>query len=252
VYWQKIFQESPDPTFLLLTFVWHAMYAWDQALEDLYAHIGQLEARVLSTSNLKLTQELHIIRAHQLHYSSLLDDFRKTVEFIRVTRNPAMESFPEAIRTRSTDLMMRECSNLHNEIDRLDMSRRMLDRQLKNVMNLVFSSVNIKMTEAAVKDSAAMKQIAFLTMIFLPASFIAAVFGMNVKEIAGDNTRGTLGHYAAVAVTFTVATVWIIIAFQSRHLFGDNIGFWEGFGWPYIILRKLYDNRGLDIEAEDV
>jgi hypothetical protein len=120
---------------------------------------------------LKLTQELHIIRAHQLHYSSLLDDFRKTVEFIRVTRNPAMESFPEAIRTRSTDLMMRECSNLHNEIDRLDMSRRMLDRQLKNVMNLVcnffnrsgssnpslsqvFSSVNIKMTEAAVKDSA--------------------------------------------------------------------------------------------------
>jgi hypothetical protein len=42
VYWQKIFQDSPDPTFLLLTFVWHAMYAWDEALEDLYAHIGQL------------------------------------------------------------------------------------------------------------------------------------------------------------------------------------------------------------------
>jgi hypothetical protein len=95
------------------------------------------ETRVLSTSNLKLTQELHVIRAHQLHYSSLLDDFRKTVEFIRVTRNPAMDSFTEAIRMRSTELMMRECSNLINEINRLEMSRKLLDRQLKNVMNLV-------------------------------------------------------------------------------------------------------------------
>jgi hypothetical protein len=42
VYWQKIFQASPDPTFVLLTFIWHAMYAWDEALEDLYTHISQL------------------------------------------------------------------------------------------------------------------------------------------------------------------------------------------------------------------
>lgn len=42
MYWQKIFQVSPDPTFVLLTFIWHAMYAWDEALEDLHAHIGQL------------------------------------------------------------------------------------------------------------------------------------------------------------------------------------------------------------------
>jgi hypothetical protein len=42
VYWQSIFQKSPDPTFVLLTFVWHAMYAWDEALEDLYEHICSL------------------------------------------------------------------------------------------------------------------------------------------------------------------------------------------------------------------
>ena len=42
VYWQSIFQKSPDPTFILLTFVWHAMYAWDEALEDIYEHICSL------------------------------------------------------------------------------------------------------------------------------------------------------------------------------------------------------------------
>lgn len=44
----------------------------------------------------------------------------------------------------------------------------------------VFSSVNIEdskqmkgLTQATVRDSAAMKQIAYLTMVFLPASFAA-------------------------------------------------------------------------------
>lgn len=89
---------------------------------------------------MELTQELHVIRAHQLHYSSLLEDFRKTVEFIRDTTNPAMDSLPKAMRNRSRELMKRECSNLMNEITRLDTSRKIVDKQLKNVMNLVGSS----------------------------------------------------------------------------------------------------------------
>ena len=39
VYWQNIFQGSTDPTFVLLMYIWHAMYAWDQAMEHLYSHI---------------------------------------------------------------------------------------------------------------------------------------------------------------------------------------------------------------------
>ena len=84
-----------------------------------------------------LSEELHVIRAHQLYYASLLDDFRKTVTFIRATRNPAMESLRKPARLRSAELMKRECSNLMNEIDRLDMSRKIVDKQLQNVMSLV-------------------------------------------------------------------------------------------------------------------
>ena len=42
VYWQSMFQKSQDPTLVLLTFIWHAMYAWDEALENLYEHICSL------------------------------------------------------------------------------------------------------------------------------------------------------------------------------------------------------------------
>lgn len=84
-----------------------------------------------------LTNELHVIRAHQLHYSSLLADFKKTVLFIRDTPNPALEGTDTEGKASSDGMMKRECAMLLNEIERLNMSRLMQDKRLKNVMNLV-------------------------------------------------------------------------------------------------------------------
>ena len=123
-----------------------------------------------------LTEELHMIRAHLLHYSSLLSAFEKIVKFIQLTPNPAL---PEAQREKSIGYLNRECKTLLEEIERLEKEREMQEKRLKNVMDLVshayllsvrhmysfrlkvFSSVNIldsktmqKMTEATVRDSA--------------------------------------------------------------------------------------------------
>lgn len=152
---------------------------------------------MIKTYDIVLTRELHIIRAHQLHYSSLIEDLRKTVEFVRDTKNPAMDSFSDAIRKQSEKLMQRECKNLINEIQRLDKGRAMQDERLKNVTHLVgrfmccrevvvglrfvfeqvFSSVNIddskrmqRMTEAAVKDSAGMVPPSLLLVLDLKLS----------------------------------------------------------------------------------
>lgn len=48
-----------------------------------------------------------------------------------------MESLLEEKRELSEQLMDRECDNLLEEIERLDMSRQMQDKRLLNVMNLV-------------------------------------------------------------------------------------------------------------------
>lgn len=249
VYWQSIFQKSPDPTFVLLTFIWHAMYAWDESLELLYTHICYIETQVITTSDLLLTRELHIIRAHHLHYSALLEDFRKAVDFVRETPNPAMDACPEAERVFSRNLLERECKNLLSEIDRLEQGRKMQDKRLKNVMNLVFSSVNLddskrmqQLTEAAVRDSAAMKQIAYLSMIFLPASFVAAIFGMNIKEIVPE-TNGSLSHYFETAFPLTFITVWVVMAFQSKHLLGRDATPTMRLFWPFSLARRMYWRR---------
>jgi len=246
VYWQSMFQKSRDPTLVLLTFIWHALYAWDEALEHLYEHICSLESRVISTAEMPLTRELHIIRAHHLHYLSLLNHYTKHVNFIKDTHNHAMDAADEKDRTSSKKLLDRECDNLLNEIKRLVSELSMQERRLKNVMGLVFSSVNItdskymrEMTEAAVRDSSAMKQISYLTMVFLPASFAASVFGMNIIEINPIVVQGPhthLSQYVAVALSFTFATIWIIVAFRSKDVYPPGTSLFKRLGWPIFLI----------------
>ncbi|KAJ7276937.1 hypothetical protein C8J57DRAFT_1061271 [Mycena rebaudengoi] len=256
VYWNKIFASTiaTDPTFVLLALLWYPLNAFDEALETLYVHICWLESRVMATTDATLTQQLHVVRAHLLHYASLLKDFRKCVVFVANTPNPRdanpSTSDPDTIAF-VTDLMRRESTNLLNQIARLERSRRMQDNRLKNVMNLAFSSVNLedsrrmqKLTKAAVRDSAAMKQISYLTMFFLLASFAAAVFGMKMKEITPD-TRGTISHYLAFALPTTAVTIWIIMAFQYRKKDPRHVVHEDGeheaeprFSWPVEGVRR--------------
>jgi len=94
---------------------------------------------VLTTNDVALTYELHVIRAHLLHYSSLLRDLCKSVEFVRDTANPAMDSgdIDDATRATDKDLLKTECGNLLLEINRLHLNRSALDDQVQNVQNLV-------------------------------------------------------------------------------------------------------------------
>jgi hypothetical protein len=100
---------------------------------------------VISTDNMELTQELHVVRAHLLHYGNLLDDFRKSVVFVLENPHPGVGVGVDGDITGAGDvrnggdgrLMEKECGNLLSEIGRLENSRRIQDRRLKNVMNLV-------------------------------------------------------------------------------------------------------------------
>lgn len=107
----------------------------------MYAHsmiLAFKETRVINTAEINLSRELHVIRAYQLHYSSLLDDFHKHVLFIRDTRNPAMgAATAEDHRYSKSEAMYRECENLLTEVTRLKNELQRQERRLNNVMSLV-------------------------------------------------------------------------------------------------------------------
>jgi hypothetical protein len=98
----------------------------------------RLTVRQESHVSLKITQDLHVVRAHQIFYASLLDDFRERVEFIRKHENPAMTS-AAGEKNLSKQFLERECDNLKLEITRLNRDLAMQEQRLKNMINLVSS-----------------------------------------------------------------------------------------------------------------
>lgn len=166
IYWGNLMRKSSDPVFLLLVIMWSALYAWDEAMEVLYEHITKLEARVIkfTLSDIDLSPQLHAVRAHLLYYDDLLDQLKTSLKFID-TAGVADREDKEAHR-----LLKREITTLINEVDRLRRQRDMQDSRLNNVMKLVFSILNIKETQTSLQHGESMKQITYLTMIYLPAS----------------------------------------------------------------------------------
>lgn len=51
----------------------------------------------------RLTHQLHVVRAHLLHYEGLLDDFRKTVEFVLRTPHPGLRTTTSPLNPSSSD-----------------------------------------------------------------------------------------------------------------------------------------------------
>lgn len=115
------------------------------------------------------------------------------------------------------------------------------------------------LTQATVRDSAAMKQIAYLTMVFLPASFAAVclnllytclmsatndftqgVFGMNIRPI-NPMGLGTIRNYFAATVSLTLVTIWVVVAFQGKwsEREGEEASIWKRLGWPIVFMRRM-------------
>ena len=92
---------------------------------------------MIETNDMSIIHELFIIRAHLLHHASLLEDFRKSVQFVLDTRNPAMDGCQDEIKERDRKLLEKECSILLSQIDRLEVFRDTQNMRLNNVMDLV-------------------------------------------------------------------------------------------------------------------
>ena len=103
-----------------------------------------------------------------------------------------------------------------------------------------------------------MRQISYLTMAFLPASFAAVspfppswidfhylqtFFGMNVEELT-PNTKGTLIKYFAIALPLTALTAWIVTSFQYKGVLPEGSAAHKRLAWPvYLILKKIKERK---------
>ena len=112
-----------------------------------------------------------------------------------------------------------------------------------------------------------MRQISYLTMAFLPASFAAVspfplswidfhclqtFFGMNVEELT-PNTKGTLIKYFAIALPLTALTAWIVTSFQYKGVLPEGSAPHKRLAWPvYLILKKIKERKEVVVNEGNI
>lgn len=103
-----------------------------------FEHLCQ-EHKVLQSNDIEPTQELHKLQAYFLHYQQLLQDFLRSVEFVRDVPSPTMNApwISQTEREASEKLLRTEADNLTSEIERLDRQREMLFNRINNAVQLV-------------------------------------------------------------------------------------------------------------------
>ncbi|OQD79875.1 hypothetical protein PENANT_c042G11221 [Penicillium antarcticum] len=190
-------------------------------------------------------RKLHDISRHAIHVSETLDVAVQTVEAIQkhhinliMPRTDDQYQDPlvsEGIRAR-LEFYQGFISNLRHR-------STSNEKRLQNEIQLAFNTVaqhnaatsvdigrvalynaetSVKIGRAAKIDSSAMKTIAFVTLIFLPPTYISSVFSMSFFQCGNDNGWGLSNKfwiYWVFAIPTTIATV---IVWQYWHnLFPD-------------------------------
>lgn len=103
------------------------------------------------------------------------------------------------------------------------------EKRLRDEIGLAYNMIaqadtqaTLKMTRAALSDSTAMKTIAIVTMIFLPATFVSAIFSMSFFNFSGSPTDETwtvsreIWIYFAVAIPLTAISLISWYVWHSR------------------------------------
>jgi Mg2+ and Co2+ transporter CorA len=164
-------------------------------------------------------RRLHDIARHAIHVNENLDVSVQIVETILnqyacymlskqdrsyVVAYEDLRNQLEFFRSYITNLRHRSVSN---------------EKRLQNEIQLAFNTVaqanaetSVKIGRAAQIDSSAMKTIAFVTLAFLPPTFVSSIFSMSFFQCGEDNGWGMSNKfwlYWVFAIPTTIATVMI-------------------------------------------
>ena len=100
-----------------------------------------------------------------------------------------------------------------------------------------------------------MKQIAYVTMVFLPAHFVSVCspcplqnladdivkefFNMNVRTL-NPQSQGSLTVFLIFSCVLSGVIFWVVIAFQAKFLFDKDTPYWKRLGWPLYLANYAF------------
>lgn len=209
--------ELQDPFWIYPRLVGEVVDLHDRAVWEIRDLVRNVEKRRVS---LHLPQpdypKLHEIARHTLHVTETLAVTSKTVESIQ----KHYKQFSQ--RTKAEDLQSWNHSNrlsfysslLVCLFHRSDSNQKRLQNEIALAFNTVAqhdSGISVKIAHETRSDSASMKTIAFVTLVFLPATFVSAVFSMSFFYYDSHSGMWTMSPkfwlYWAVSIPLTGVSV---------------------------------------------
>lgn len=154
----------------------------------------------------------HVLRQHANYTST-----RPGNEFSAVSQD--VQSRLEALYSYITSMRHRSISN---------------EKRLQNEIQLAFNNVaqqnaevSVQIGHVALSDSAAMRTVAFVTLAFLPPTFISSIFSMSFfhyEASSGWTVSGKVWIYFAFAVPIAFATVFLWSNWQRIFPRDERVG----------------------------
>ncbi|KAK3073439.1 hypothetical protein LTR53_005017 [Teratosphaeriaceae sp. CCFEE 6253] len=167
--------------------------------------------------------DMHETACHVIHCSDML-----------TTAQSVMESISDDIRDYATrglgspdpEAILREVDFSRSLLTSLLHRSHALEKRLQNEINLAFhlyaqhnGQVTARIAGLAQRDGEVMKGVSVLGMVFLPGTFVSAVFSMSFFDFAGPGpaVSGHFWLYWAIAVPLTVLTLVSWHLWQRGH-----------------------------------
>ncbi|KAL2787492.1 hypothetical protein BJX66DRAFT_327793 [Aspergillus keveii] len=205
-------------------FAWHAAFSrvvleqYDEALwlvRDLVRN--HEENRRFNVNSKDFFPELHDIARHAFHYSEIIEVAENTLSRLAQEQIRWREEDRNAIRDRGLDYWL----DPHQELLLQQKAAYALKARSKSLNERLLNEINLGFNLVLQADSAWMKTIAFVSMVYLPGTFVSGLFGTNFFDFDSP-TPGLWAHsnfwlYWAVAVPLTMVTMGVWAAWHRRN-----------------------------------
>lgn len=191
-------------------------FQWDAFLSDAEAHLQDLSRQTIE-GDLSSTQQLRYMR--DLH--RLLPMWTAARRRITAAKdlNTSMSSHPHFVKNEMHESMSHYLSKCNQVLDECMYRCDALTTQTENIINLIFNIATLQDTRASVEQSiaantsaASIRRVTLLTFIYLPLMLVAAIYGMNVKEISHVAGELSIWSYFVASVVVSVVNLgaWLV------------------------------------------
>ena len=220
-------------------YAWHFRVLFDG---DKGAIAGQPLLYLLSNSlwesNLRyLTREIHRISFEELDNPSLkvnnaLHARRENLAFMKASLTETIRFVPSRVPKYFDEhiYFVRRAQSQWNPFTPIELHQRALDQVvqldgfLMETFQLLMSSISVRDSQLSIEQSQRAARLTQLAFIYAPLSFVAGIFGMNVREI--NATGVSIWVFFVTLAIVVVLTVGIFGVFRTRGYKRKKEGEW--------------------------